>query len=554
MAAKPVIIAVDDEPAVLNAVERDLRKHFRSEYRIIKAGSGREALETAQKLRERNGAVALFLVDERMPEMTGTQFLARVKDIYPDARKVLLTAYADTEAAIASINEVGLDHYLLKPWDPPVERLFPIVDDLLSDWKATYNPPFEGIRVIGDQWSPKSHEVKSFLTGNQLPYRWLDLENDKIAREIVDRLGEPGLPLVILPDGTNLEAPSNQELAEKVGLQMRAESPFYDLVIVGAGPAGLAAGVYAASEGLKTIIVEKHAPGGQAGTSSRIENYLGFPAGLSGGDLARRAVAQATRFGAELLNQQEATSISTADTYKKIRLTDGSELSCHALIVASGVSYRWLDAPGIKEFTGAGVYYGAAMTEAQSLGGKDVFVVGGANSAGQGAVHFSKFAGTVTMLIRSGSLDENMSKYLIDRILATDNIKVMYHTQVKEVHGSEGVESITLVNTDSGTDERIPAGGVFIFIGAAPSTDWLGDAVERDRLGFILTGQDLVASENGKRVWNLKRDPFLLETSLPGAFAAGDVRHGPGKHVATAVGEGSTAVMSTWRYLEDIGL
>ena len=419
MAAKPVIITVDDEPAVLNAVERDLRKHFRSEYRIIKAGSGREALETAQKLRERNGAVTLFLVDERMPEMTGPQFLARVKDIYPDARKVLLTAYADTEAAIASINEVGLDHYLLKPWDPPVERLFPIVDDLLSDWKATYNPPFEGIRVIGDQWSPKSHDVKSFLTGNQLPYRWLDLENDKNAREIVDRLGEPGLPLVILPDGTNLEAPSNQELAEKVGLQMRAESPFYDLVIVGAGPAGLAAGVYAASEGLKTIIVEKHAPGGQAGTSSRIENYLGFPAGLSGGDLARRAVAQATRFGAELLNQQEATSISTADTYKNIRLTDGSELSCHALIVASGVSYRWLDAPGIKEFTGAGVYYGAAMTEAQSLGGKDVFVVGGANSAGQGAVHFSKFARTVTMLIRSGSLDESMSKYLIDRIVAT---------------------------------------------------------------------------------------------------------------------------------------
>ena len=368
MPPKPVIMTVDDEPAVLNAVERDLRQHLRSDFRIIKAGSGREALETARKLKERHYAVAMFLVDERMPEMTGTQFLAQVRAIYPDARKVLLTAYADTEAAISSINDVGLDHYLLKPWDPPSERLFPVVDDLLDDWQANYRPAFDGIRVIGDRYSPQSHEVKDFLTRHQVPYRWLDLDDAEATRNFVEAVGDVRFPIVIFPDGSRLEVPTNQELAAKIGLQTQAQSPFYDLVIAGGGPAGLAAAVYAASEGLKTVIIEMNAPGGQAGTSSKIENYLGFPAGLSGSDLARRAVAQARRFGAELLTPQEVVSITVTDAYKTLKLADGSELSCHGLVVATGVSYRRLEAPGLEELTGSGVYYGAAMTEADRSG------------------------------------------------------------------------------------------------------------------------------------------------------------------------------------------
>ena len=553
MPPKPVIMTVDDEPAVLNAVERDLRQHLRSDYRIIKAGSGREALETARKLKERNYAVAMFLVDERMPEMSGTQFLAQARAIYPDARKVLLTAYADTEAAISSINDVGLDHYLLKPWDPPSERLFPVVDDLLDDWQANYRPAFDGIRVIGDRYSPQSHEVKDFLTRNQVPYRWLDLDDAEATRNVVETVEDVRFPIVIFPDGSRLEVPTNQELAAKIGLQTQAQSPFYDLVIAGGGPAGLAAAVYAASEGLKTVIIEKSAPGGQAGTSSKIENYLGFPAGLSGSDLARRALAQARRFGAELLTPQEVVSISVTDAYKTLKLADGSELSCHGLIVATGVSYRRLEAPGLEELTGSGVYYGAAMTEAELIRGEDIFMIGGANSAGQGALHFSQFARKVVMLVRGDSLDASMSKYLIDRITDTENIEVRFRTEVKQVHGQDKIESLTLLNRDSDTTEEFEAAGLFIFIGAAPRTEWLQDMVACDGHGFILTGHDLI-SDPQKKFWNLDRDPFLLETSLPGSFAAGDVRHGSGKHVATAVGEGSTAVMSMWDYLDDLGL
>ncbi len=552
--AKPSILILDDEPHVLNAVERDLRQHYRDDYRLIKASSGAQALEMVRQLKQRNAPVALFLVDQRMPQMSGTEFLDAARQLYPEARKVLLTAYADTEAAIVSINKIGLDHYLMKPWDPPEQHLYPVLDDVLSEWAATVPVPYDGIRVAGTLWSANSHLVKDFLAGNQIPYQWLDIEKDSQAKALVDAVNKDGhhLPVVFFPDGSVLIEPDNRALAEKVGLQTRATQPFYDLIIVGAGPAGLAAAVYGASEGLRTVMIEKQATGGQAGTSSRIENYLGFPNGLSGAELARRATAQARRLGAEILTTQAVSRVRVNDPYRFVTLTDGTELSCHTLLIATGVSVRELKVPGIEAVTGAGVYYGAALTEAAHYTGQPVFVVGGANSAGQGAMFFSRYAGKVTMLVRGSGLEATMSKYLIDQIAATKNIEVLIHTEVAAVKGNDRLEEIVLRNNQSGETQTLPAAALFIFIGAAAHTDLVADVVERDVAGFILTGPSLMQDGHRPKGWKLQRDPFLLETSVPGIFAAGDVRHGSIKRVASAVGEGAVAVSFVHQYLKTV--
>jgi thioredoxin reductase (NADPH) len=552
--AKPSILILDDEPHVLNAVERDLRQHYRDDYRIVKANSGAQALEMVRQLKQRNAPVALFLVDQRMPQMSGTEFLNAARQLYPDTRKVLLTAYADTEAAIVSINKIGLDHYLMKPWDPPEQNLYPVLDDVLSEWAATVPVPYHGIRVAGTLWSANSHAVKNFLAGNQIPYQWLDIEKDSQAKALVDAVNKDShrLPVVFFPDGSVLIAPDNRTLAEKAGLQTRASQPFYDLIIVGAGPAGLAAAVYGASEGLRTVMIEKQATGGQAGTSSRIENYLGFPNGLSGAELARRATAQAKRLGAEILTTQAVSCVRVNDPYRFVTLTDGIELSCHALLIATGVSVRELQVPGIAAVTGAGVYYGAALTEAAHYAGQPVFVVGGANSAGQGAMFFSRYASKVTMLVRGSGLEATMSKYLIDQIAATKNIEVLIHTEVAEVKGKDRLEEIVLRNNQSGETQTLPAAALFIFIGAAAHTDLVANVVERDSAGFILTGPSLMQDGRRPKGWKLQRDPFLLETSVPGIFAAGDVRHGSIKRVASAVGEGAVAVSFVHQYLKTV--
>ncbi|MDQ4078626.1 MAG: FAD-dependent oxidoreductase [Chloroflexota bacterium] len=552
--AKPIILTVDDEPQVLNAVNRDLRKYYRGEYRIVKAGSGEEALSAVRQFKQRNDPLALFLVDQRMPHMTGTEFLVEARKLYPDARKVLLTAYADTDAAIASINVVGLDHYLMKPWDPPEQNLYPVLDDLLSDWLATVELPYEGIRVAGTLWSASSHEVKDFLARNQIPYQWLDIEKDAEALELVEAVnqGQHRLPVVFFPDGDPLIDPTLRELAEKIGLQTEASQPFYDLIIVGGGPSGLGAAVYGASEGLRTAMIEMAATGGQAGTSSRIENYLGFPKGLSGADLARRATAQARRFGAEILLAREVEGVRVEEPYKYVMLRDGIELSCHALLVATGVSVRTLEAPGVERLTGAGVYYGAAMTEAAFYRDEHVFIVGGANSAGQGAMFFARYASKVTMLVRGDSLKSSMSQYLIDQIAETENIEVLVHTEVAEVHGENRLEAITLCNNQTSKSETVPAAGLFIFIGAVPHTSLVAGVVERNPAGFILTGRDLIRDDKPPKSWPLQRDPFLLETSVPGIFAAGDVRQGAVRRVASAVGEGAIAVSLVHQYLKEV--
>jgi thioredoxin reductase (NADPH) len=552
--AKPIIMTVDDEPQVLSAVERDLRQHYRGDFRIVKVGSGAEALETVQKLKQRNDPLALFLVDQRMPSMSGTEFLTEAMKVYPKARKVLLTAYADTEAAIESINQVGLDHYLLKPWDPPEQNLYPVLDDLLSDWSATVPIPYDGIRVAGTLWSPTSHAVKDFLSRNQVPYQWLDIESDSEAKELVEGAlnGERMLPVVFFPDGSFLAEPDNRSLAEKVGMQTQATQPFYDLIIVGAGPAGLGAAVYGASEGLRTAMIELEATGGQAGTSSRIENYLGFPSGVSGADLARRATAQAKRFGAEILTTVEATAVRVSDPYRFVTLNDGTELSCHALLIATGVSVRKLGLEGIDALTGAGVYYGAALTEAAHYRDKHVFVVGGANSAGQGAMFFSRYAAKVTMLVRGESLDSSMSQYLIDQIQATENIEVLVRTNVTAVHGKGRLEAITIAPSDGREPQTVEAAALFIFIGAVPHTDLVADVVERNRVGFILTGPDLLQGGRRPKGWRLQRDPYMLKTSVPGIFAAGDVRQGAIRRVASAVGEGAIAVSLVHQYLKTV--
>ena len=552
--AKPIILCVDDEPQVLNAVERDLRSHYRSQYRILKAPSGQEALETLQQLKVRNAQVALLLVDQRMPVMSGTEFLSEAVKYFPEARKVLLTAYADTEAAIASINRIGLDYYLMKPWDPPDLHLYPVLDDLLSDWLSSVTIPYEGIRVAGTLWSASCHDAKDFLSRNRIPYQWLDIEQDEEARLLVDSVSQSEhlLPVVFFPDGSWLVQPDNLALAEKVGMRTQATQPFYDLIIVGAGPAGLGAAVYGASEGLHTALIERHATGGQAGTSSRIENYLGFPKGLSGADLAKRATDQALRFGAEILTAQEVVKVNVNDPYRAVTLRDGSELGCKALIIATGVSVRRLNVPGLEELTGAGIYYGAAISEAAYYRGQHVLVVGGANSAGQAAMFFSRYASQVTMIVRSSALERGMSQYLVDQIQSTANIKVWLNSEVAQAHGENRLESVTVLNKQSHETCQLQAAAMFVFIGAIPHTEMVSEVVECNRAGFVITGPDLFVNGQRPKNWRLRRDPFLLETSVPGIFAAGDVRQGSVHRVASAVGEGAIAVNLVHQYLKTV--
>jgi thioredoxin reductase (NADPH) len=549
MAGKPVLLTVDDDAAVARAVQRDLRRRYAERFRVLSAGSGAQGLELLDQLKLRDDQVALLLVDQRMPRMSGVEFLEQAKERFPIAKRALLTAYADTEAAIKAINDVDLDRYLMKPWDPPEEHLYPVVDDLIYDWETSGGPREEGVRVVGHRFSRASHELRDFLARNLVPYRWLDVDSDE-AHALFEAAGvdaEPALPTAVFTDGSVLRAPTIRQVAEQLGLPTQASADFYDLVIVGGGPAGLAAAVYGASEGLRTVLVEREAPGGQAGQSSRIENYLGFPSGLAGSDLARRGIDQARRFGAEVLAVQTVERLERHGRTHVVRLSDGGELRAHAVLVATGVDYRKLDAPGAEALTGAGVYYGAAMTEALSCRGQDVFLVGGANSAGQAAMYFADYARQVTLLVRGESLAASMSRYLIDRIEATENVVVRTRSRVVAAHGDGHLEALDVEGPDG--RERLPAGTLFVFIGASPQTDWLDGAVERDERGFVLTGPELLRDGRKPRGWPLERDPFLLETSAPGVFAAGDVRHDSIKRVASAVGEGSMAVQFVHRHL-----
>lgn len=549
---KPVIFSIDDDPSVLNSLERDLRARYGQDYRIIPINSGRAALDYIKKLEQRNETVALFLADQRMPEMSGTEFLAEAMQTFPQAKRVLLTAYADTQAAIESINEVGLDYYLMKPWHPPDEKLYPVLDEMLEDWKAHVRLPYEGIRVAGTLWSLTSHEIKEFLTRHQIPYQWLDVEKDSAARKLAETASPEltKLPVIFFPDGETFVQPDLKRLADKVGLQTRADLPFYDLIVLGSGPAGLAAAVYAGSEGLKTIVIEKTAPGGQAGSSPKIENYLGFPAGISGDDLTRRAVAQAKRFGVEILSAQEARHVVVRDSYRIVQMVDGTEISCHALLVATGATFQTLKMPGAEKFSGAGIYYGAAYTEAMNYKDQNVFVVGGANSAAQGAIYLSRFASRVTMLIRGPELTS--SKYLVDALQANPKIEILLNTDLKEVAGTNTLESLTVCNTVSNENKTYPAAALFVFIGVKPQSQMVADLVLRDDKGQILTGTDLIVDKKPPQGWPLERDPFLLETSTPGIFAAGDVRHGTNHRVASAVGEGAIAHALIKEYLKTL--
>jgi thioredoxin reductase (NADPH) len=570
MAARPVLLTVDDDPEVLRAIERDLRRRYGEHYRVLRAESAAAALTLLEQLKLRGDPVALMLADQRMPAMTGVEFLERAMAEAPGAKRVLLTAYADTDAAISAINKVRIHYYLMKPWDPPEQNLYPYLTDLLEDWQANYRPPFEGIRVIGNRWNPRSHTVRDFLGRNLTPYRWLDLDVSAEARDLLATLERPHEatasaesgqtatatltpPVVVFPDGTALADPDLVALGEHIGLRTRAERPFYDLVVVGAGPAGLAAAVYGASEGLKTLLVEREAPGGQAGTSSNIENYLGFPTGLTGADLTRRAVAQARKFGAEILTPAECRSVRVDGTYRVLTLSDGSEISSRVLLVATGVQYRKLGIPGSDELTGSGIYYGASLSEALSCEGEEIYIIGGGNSAGQAAAFFSRYARTVTIMVRGRTLGESMSQYLIDQIAAIPNVVVMTSTQLTAVAGDGHLETITIACEAPGgrSDRTMPASSVFVFIGAVPRTDWLGTGVARDEFGFIYTGPDIPRDGGKIPAWPLDRDPFLLETNVPGIFSAGDVRHQSVKRVASAVGEGSIAVQFTHRYLAE---
>jgi thioredoxin reductase (NADPH) len=554
---KPILLSVDDDAQVLRAIERDLRSQYGADYRVIGSDSPERALDLLKQLKVRNDSVALLLADQRMPRMNGVEFLQEGMQIFPEAKRALLTAYADTSAAISAINEANINYFFMKPWDPPAEHLYPQLDDLLEDWRASYRPPFEGIRVLGTRWSPRCYELRDFLARNHVPYQWMDVElssGDKETKRLLDVLGPEAtnLPVVLFPDGTKLLDGVPVEVAQKVGLRTRAQTDFYDLAIIGGGPAGLAAAVYGASEGLHTVIVEREAPGGQAGMSSRIENYLGFPTGLSGGDLARRAVMQAQRFEVEILSPQEAVSVRTEGPYRIIKLADECEISCHALMVATGVQWRRLAAPGIDRLQGAGIYYGGGTTEALSSKGEMVYVVGGANSAGQAAMNFSKYAERVVILVRGEGLAATMSQYLIDQIQQTPNIQVWTHASVAEVHGDRHLEEISVMCSDTNKVERVPASSMFIFIGALPRTEWLAGLVERDDRGFILTGPDLLQNGERPKGWTPDRDPFLLETNVPGIFAVGDVRHGSIKRVASGVGEGSVAVQFIHQYLSKV--
>ena len=549
---KPVIFTIDDDVSVLNSVERDLRAHYGQDYRILPIDSGKTALGYLKKMQQRNETVALFLVDQRMPEVSGVEFLEEAIRAYPQAKRVLLTAYADTQAAIDSINEVGLDYYLMKPWHPPEERLYPILDELLEDWKVHVRLPYEGIRVAGTLWSLSSHQVKDFLTRHQIPYQWLDIEKDSIARQLVEGISteKTKLPVVFFPDGNMLLQPDLRELAEKVGLQTRAALPFYDIAVVGSGPAGLAAAVYAGSEGYRCLVIEKAAPGGQAGSSPKIENYLGFPTGISGDDLARRAVSQAKRFGVEILSAQEAKRVSVKDAYRILQLSDGTEISCHALLIATGASFHMLKMPGAAELTGAGIYYGAAYTEAMNYKDQDVFVAGGANSAAQGAIYLSQFARTVRVLIRGPQ--PTASKYLVDALEQNPKIELMRNTDLIEIKGKNTLEQIIVKNTRTGETQTFDASAMFVFIGVRPQSQLVADLVKRSDKGYIFTGPDLIVDKKPPQGWTLERDPFLLETSVPGIFAAGDVRFGTNHRVASAVGEGAIAFALMKEYLKSL--
>jgi thioredoxin reductase (NADPH) len=547
---KPYIVALDDDTAVLRAVERDLKAKFSANYRIVASDSPQKALELVSQLTTRGDRIALFLVDQRMPHMSGTEFLTEALLLQPDARRVLLTAYADSNAAIDAINKVRLNHYLMKPWEPPEQNLYPILADLLEDWNATSQESFEGIYVVGTRWSPSTHELKNFLAKSQIPYRWLEPEatsDPRIRAAVGEELTD--LPVVIFSDGSILKKPALPEVAAKLGLTTSPSREFYDVIIIGAGPAGLACALYCSTEGLKTILVEREAAGGQAGLSSRIENYLGFPAGLSGADLARRGVSQVKRFGTEVLAPVQAVSLAVDGEYKAVKLSNGQELLGHSVVIAAGVQWRRLDIPGMEKLTGAGVYYGAANTEASSCKGEDVYIIGGANSAGQAAVHFSELARSVKMLVRADSLSRSMSHYLIERIKTIPNITIEANTEVVEVHGEEHLSGLTIRHRDTKTTEEREAGAVFIFIGAEPQTEWLEGTVCRDGKGFLVTGRNLL--KDGKRPpgWTLDRDPSLLETNVPGVFAVGDVRDGAVRRVANSVGEGSIVLYFIHQYL-----
>ena len=541
----PAIVVVDDDPEVLRAVARDLRRRYGDDYRVVRAGTGREAVDAVAKLVKRGEAVALVLSDQRMPGLDGVDTLRQSAVHAPRAKRALLTAYADTDAAIEALNVGVVDYYLLKPWDPPEEKLYPVLDDLLADWRGAWRPGYGGLRVVGDRWNADGHRLRDFLSRNQIPYSFLDVERDDGARQLA---GDDALPLVVTTDGQRMPNPSNADLAGAVGLQRTAEREFYDLAIIGGGPAGLASAVYGASEGLKTVLVEREAPGGQAGTSSRIENYLGFPSGLSGADLARRGVAQARRFGVEILAPVEVEALRTDGPYKVLELAGGGEIACHALMLSLGVDWRKLPASRADALEGRGVYYGAAMTEALSCQGEDVVVIGAGNSAGQAALHFADYASSVTVLVRGGSLAKSMSQYLVDRIDVHDRIEVRLHSEVSACHGDGHLDAVTVSGPDG--DERVETHFLFVFIGAAPRTDWLGDVLARDEWGFLRTGPDL--SESDLAGWPIERAPFLLEASVPGVFVAGDVRHESVKRVASAVGEGSVAVAFVHRHLASL--
>jgi thioredoxin reductase (NADPH) len=555
--AKPVLLTVDDDSDVLHSIERDLRRQYAQHYRIVSAGSGTAALDLLRRLQRRNEPLALLLVDHRMPHMTGIEFLKHALQVYPDAKRVLLTAYADTDAAIQAINEIKLHHYLLKPWTPPENNLYPVLDDLLDEWQAAFRPAFEGIRLLGTRWSPQSYALREFLARNHVPYQWLDVEAAERDAEVRRALQsveteDIKLPVLLFPDGERIAQPDPSQIADRIGLRTRSDQEFYDLVILGGGPAGLAAAVYGASEGLRTVVVERDAPGGQAGLSSRIENYLGFPSGLSGADLTRRAVAQAKRFGADILAPQRAVALQADGSYRVTSLQDGGRLSSHAVLIATGVQWRKLNVPGADRLTGAGIYYGAGAFEAASCKDEDVFVIGGANSAGQAAMNFAGYARRVIMLVRGESLSTSMSKYLIDECARKPNIEVQYGVQLVEAHGADRLEAISVRCDRTGEVDKTPAFSVFVFIGAEPGTDWLEGVVARDGRGFILTGSDLFLNGQRPKGWLLDRDPTLLETSLPGVFAVGDVRHGSVKRVASGVGEGSIAIQFVHQYLAKV--
>jgi thioredoxin reductase (NADPH) len=548
---RPVILVVDDDPQVLAAVRRDLRGRYRDHYQVMTAGSGEEALSTVRELKSRGDELAMLISDERMPGMPGHEVLAKSREVFPIARRLLLTAYSDIDAAVKAINEAHVAHYLSKPWDPPEERLFPVVDDLLDGWLAEYLPEEKGLRLVGNQWSPRSHAVKDYLAGNLVPYRWLDVARDAGARALLDagQVSADQLPALFFEDGTVLRDPEPRQVAERMGRSLSAAFDVYDLVIVGAGPAGLAAAVYGASEGLRTLLLERHAPGGQAGTSSRIENYLGFPAGVSGTELTRRALLQAQRLGAEFLSPIAVTAVSIEAGYKRLTLGDGRQVVARTILAATGMAYREHPAPGVAEHTGAGVYYGAANTEAPVCADRRVLVIGGGNSAGQGAMYLSKFAKEVQIVVRRDSLRDTMSQYLVEQIQKTPNVRLRPRTEMSGVEGEGRVQRVALTSLDTGASVLEDVDAVFVFIGTQPASDWLPPEVLRDHSGFVLTGRDLMAAEAYPRLWKASREPLPLETSVPGVFAAGDVRAHAMNRVASAVGEGAMTVRLAHEYL-----